>query len=334
MRLLTLLSLTLLGGVTGSLAAASAKKTPQERFQLYHAKSLSSSPVKLSDPSYRELTATPRDYAVAVLLTAMDARYGCQLCREFQPEWELLARSWTGGDKAGESRVVFGTLDFGDGRDIFMSLGLQTAPVLFFFPPTAGPHAAASAEPIRYDFTGGAQAAEVVHSWVARHLPDRPHPPIKRPINWMRWISSLVILSGGLTVSFVAWPYVLPVIQSRTVWAAVTLISILLFTSGHMFNHIRNVPYVAGDGRGGISYFASGFQNQYGLETQIVAAMYGILALSSISLAIKVPRMSDPRAQGVAFIAWFGILFVVYSLLLSIFRGKNPGYTFSLPPFM
>lgn len=44
--------------------------------------------------------------------------------------------------------------------------------------------------------------------------------------------------------------------------------------------------------------------------------------------------MSDPRNQGIAFVAWFGILFVVYSLLLSIFRGKNPGYTFSLPPFM
>jgi oligosaccharyltransferase complex subunit gamma len=112
-----------------------------------------------------------------------------------------------------------------------------------------------------------------VHNWVAKHLPDRPHPPIKRPINWMRWISTFVILSGGLTASYVAWPYVLPVIQNRTVWAAITLISILLFTSGHMFNHIRNVPYVAGDGRGGVSYFASGFQSQYGLETQIVAAM-------------------------------------------------------------
>lgn len=44
--------------------------------------------------------------------------------------------------------------------------------------------------------------------------------------------------------------------------------------------------------------------------------------------------MSDPKAQGVVFLAWWGILFVVYSLLLSIFRGKNPGYSFSLPPFM
>ncbi|KAJ4302546.1 oligosaccharyl transferase subunit ost3/OST6 [Collariella sp. IMI 366227] len=327
MRLSTLL-LPLLGS---SLSAA--KKTPEERFQTYHAKSLSSSsPVKLGDASYRDLTATPRDYTVAVLLTAMDARFGCQLCRDFQPEWELLGRSWTGGDKKGESRVVFGTLDFADGRDVFMSLGLQTAPVLYLFQPTIGPHADASGEPIRYDFTNGRRTSPRLA--LSRHLPDRPHPPIKRPINWMRWISTFVIISGGLTASFVAWPYVLPVIQNRTVWAAVTLISILLFTSGHMFNHIRNVPYVAGDGRGGISYFASGFQNQYGLETQIVAAMYGILALSGISLAIKVPRMTDPKAQGVALAAWGGILFVVYSLLLSIFRGKNAGYPFSLPPFM
>lgn len=40
-----------------------------------------------------------------------------------------------------------------------------------------------------------------------------------------------------------------------------------------MFNHIRKVPYVAGDGKGGISYFAGGFSNQFGMETQIVAAM-------------------------------------------------------------
>lgn len=40
-----------------------------------------------------------------------------------------------------------------------------------------------------------------------------------------------------------------------------------------MFNHIRKVPYVSGDGKGGITYFVGGFSNQLGLETQIVAAM-------------------------------------------------------------
>ena len=65
----------------------------------------------------------------------------------------------------------------------------------------------------------------------------------------------------------------LPIIQNRNIWAAVSLIAILLFNSGQMYNHIRKVPYVSGDGKGGLSYFAPGFQNQFGLETQIVAAM-------------------------------------------------------------
>jgi oligosaccharyltransferase complex subunit gamma len=80
-------------------------------------------------------------------------------------------------------------------------------------------------------------------------------------------------LVGLFTFGTVAYPYILPVIQNRNLWAAISLILVLLFTSGHMYNHIRKVPYVSGDGKGGIVYFAGGFQNQYGMETQIVAAM-------------------------------------------------------------
>lgn len=40
-----------------------------------------------------------------------------------------------------------------------------------------------------------------------------------------------------------------------------------------MFNHIRHVPYVANNARGGVSYIANGFSSQYGLETQIVAVI-------------------------------------------------------------
>lgn len=89
----------------------------------------------------------------------------------------------------------------------------------------------------------------------------------------MRWISSITIILGVGTAFVTASPYVLPFVQNRNIWASLSLIAILLFTSGHMFNHIRKVPYVTGDGRGGVSYFAGGFQSQYGLETQIVAAL-------------------------------------------------------------
>ena len=44
--------------------------------------------------------------------------------------------------------------------------------------------------------------------------------------------------------------------------------------------------------------------------------------------------MADPKIQGIAILVWSGALFLVYSFLLSIFRVKNGGYPFSLPPFL
>lgn len=105
-----------------SITALAAKKSSGDRFQDYHTKALSSTPLKLIDTSYDKLTSAPRDYSVIVLLTALEARFGCQLCREFQPEWELLAKSWTKGDKKGESRLIYGTLDFVDGKNTFQSV--------------------------------------------------------------------------------------------------------------------------------------------------------------------------------------------------------------------
>lgn len=60
----------------------------------------------------------------------------------------------------------------------------------------------------------------------------------------------------------------------------------------------------------------------------------GVLSFCAITLAVKVPRMTDSKTQQVAVIIWSLILFLVYSFLLSVFRVKNGGYPFSLPPFM
>lgn len=213
-------------------------------------------------------------------------------------------------------------------------LMLQTAPVLLYFPPTVGPNAKIDPQPVRFDFTGGPQSAEQIHAWISRQLPaDVSKPSISRPINWVKILTVTTATIGAITLIAIASPYVLPVLQNRNLWAAVSLIAVLLFTSGHMFNHIRKTPYVAGNGKGGINYFAGGFSNQFGLESQIVAAMYGVLAFATISLALKVPRIKDARAQQLAVFLWSGVLLCMYSFLLSVFRTKNGGYQFWLPPF-
>ena len=106
----------------GAFAAKSSSSA--DRFQTFHTQSLSSSPLKLSDATYKKLTSAPRDYSVAVLLTALDAKYGCQLCAAFQPEWEILGKSWAKGDKKGDSRLILTTLDFSEGRETFMSVSI------------------------------------------------------------------------------------------------------------------------------------------------------------------------------------------------------------------
>lgn len=101
-----------------------AKKPVANTFQQYHTKASVTTPLKLDDSTYTKLTSAPRDYSVAVLLTALEARFGCALCRDFQPEWELLSKSWLRGDKKGESRLLYGTLDFSDGKNTFQAVRL------------------------------------------------------------------------------------------------------------------------------------------------------------------------------------------------------------------
>ena len=57
-----------------------------------------------------------------MLLTALEKRFGCHLCIGFQPEFELLARSWLKGNKDSKA-FFFANLDFQVGRATFQKVG-------------------------------------------------------------------------------------------------------------------------------------------------------------------------------------------------------------------
>jgi hypothetical protein len=119
----TMRFLSILASASALVATAfAAEQSSQERFIKFGRLSQLSTPLLLNDLSYKSLTAAPRDYSVAIVLTAQDTRFGCQLCREFKPEWELVAQSWARGDRRQESRIFFAVLDFSEGRDTFVSV--------------------------------------------------------------------------------------------------------------------------------------------------------------------------------------------------------------------
>ena len=110
-----------------AFTALAAKKPATSKFEQFHAQAQSATPLEIDDAIYDQLTAAPRDYSVAVLLTALEPKVHCQLCRDFAPEWTIVAKSWQKGDKKGEGRMLFTTLDFSQGRGAFQKVRFSSA---------------------------------------------------------------------------------------------------------------------------------------------------------------------------------------------------------------
>lgn len=87
--------------------------------------------------------------------------------------------------------------------------------------------------------------------------------PYKDPVDWARFITSA---AGALGIA-ITMRFISPILKSRWTWAAGTIITSLIMTSGYMFTRIRGSPYTGGNG----NWIAGGFQNQFGQEVHVVA---------------------------------------------------------------
>lgn len=123
MRLLGyILSLLAIQHIVSGAAAAAAAGGDDKFAKLQQLSARSKSGVlQLTNTLYDDITTAPRNYTAVVLLTALDAKFGCMLCKEIQPEYELLARSWQAQHKKGDG-LVFSMLDFAKGRETFMKV--------------------------------------------------------------------------------------------------------------------------------------------------------------------------------------------------------------------
>jgi oligosaccharyltransferase complex subunit gamma len=173
---------------------------------------------------------------------------------------------------------------------------------------------------------------------VNRYMPSPI--PYTQPMNWAPVIGGVTFL----LVTALAAPFVLPLLQNKWVWAMISVGTSLIMTSGLMFVRIRGNPYVAVGRDGKAEWIASGFQNQFGMETHVVAFICrcisfaiilhlivtqdGMLSLSCLVLVVFAPRLTSAWKQKTVIFLWSGIATVVYAVLLSFFRLKNPGTYF------
>jgi oligosaccharyltransferase complex subunit gamma len=183
--------------------------------------------------------------------------------------------------------------------------------------------------------------AEAFHKFLQSSI-QLPTFPIVRPFNWAKVFMTIsTIVMSGLVASLI-WPQIQKVVTDKNIWTLACLVFILLFTSGYMYNAIRHTPFTQPNGSGGFNYIAPGFQNQFGVETQIVASICistsfnegliidGVLALATVALVYKAPTIRDPTSQFAVIMIWSGGILFMYSFLMYVFRIKNGGYPFKI----
>ncbi|OSX65078.1 hypothetical protein POSPLADRAFT_1178709 [Postia placenta MAD-698-R-SB12] len=276
--------------------------------------------IRLDQSTYRLLTSPRRNWSASVQFTAMDKRRRCTPCREFGPSFNAVAKAWSKVSSAERDSHFFATLDFDDAMPVFQEMNLQSAPVVQVYTATEGPRQSASGRTaISLDFSQGFEAAPLAEQ--LSHYTPVPIP-YKPPFDWSR-AATFVFMA----LAFVAaLRFMAPILRSRWTWAVIVVLTSLVMTSGYMFVRIRGMPHSGPNGQ----WIAPGYQNMFGQEVQVVSMIYGTLAGGFLMLTLIVPNNLSPQRQRMQVYLWAGVIFIMYSVLVSLFREKNRNYPFKL----
>lgn len=322
--LLVLLSLLAFTSLPSAFAQRFQSKDQSSIFK--RIQSSSSGFVDVDSKEFASIVQLPRDFAVSALLTTTTGNIKCPPCQAFQPEFEKVAAQWN-KNKSVKDKHVFVKVEFSRGQQVFQQFGLQHAPVLYTFPAPSNTDAVP--EHIPFDFNE--------RGFAAPELADHLNSVLKTQFKYTAPLDHKLIsavVTGMITLAAAIYfigPHIPQMFKtSKPIWMLLCIGSMIVFTSGQMWNSIRGAPYVAMGQNGKPEYFAGGFQSQYGVETQIVAAIYSLLAFSFIALTVLVPAQRDPTRQRAGVYVWSVIFLGTFSLLFYIFRIKNPSYPFRL----
>lgn len=305
--------------------------------------------LELNDENFENILNGQRDYHLIALLTSEAPNLNCVLCRELAPEYTIVANSWFQDHPNGVAEVelteqeekdgkkqpkniYFFKSEFKDSKKLFSVLQLQNIPKMFYFPPTKhlGPNNYLR-EKVEYQFFHG-DHKELLKNWLIEVTDHRFNLYI--PVNKTKIAINAIGTFIVVLLLRIFSKQVIQVITSRVIWCAASIISVILFTTGYMFNQIRGTPYVMEHRDGRTEYFAPGQQSQFGVETQIMSFLYGFLSILVIVLVKRAPEIKNQSANLFLVATISSLIFVLFSLLLSIFGVKGVGFPYRFINFL
>ncbi|KAG8230470.1 hypothetical protein J437_LFUL009959 [Ladona fulva] len=303
-----------------------------ERVQQLTEMNVKRSVIRFNGAKFREyVKATPRNYSVVVMFTAMAPQRQCVICRHAHDEFLIVANSFR-YSQLHSNKLFFALVDFDEGSDIFQSLRINTAPVFMHFPAKGKPKHSDTMDIQRVGF-----AAEAIAKWIGERTDIQLR--VFRPPNYSGTV--VLIMLFALVGGFL---YLkrnnLDFLYNKTVWAGGALFFTFAMTSGQMWNHIRSPPFVHRTQSGGVAYIHGSSQGQFVLESYIViilnaAVVLGMILMTEAASVPTHPKRSSSGSSGdvckrrILAIAGLALLCFFFSLILSIFRSKAHGYPYS-----
>lgn len=291
--------------------------------------------ISLKETNFERFLNGPRDYHVVLMLSSTSPQFNCPLCIEFKPEYDLVANSWfqdhpDGVDDGKDVYFLYG--DFMQTKLLFQKMKMTSIPKLYYLKPsTVSTNEAWMNELDEYQFFQG-QHSQLLSTWLGDLTQHKFNLYV--PVNYNRVIFNAVVTFTLCVLAKVFFGQVRSIFFSKFLWIGLSIISVLLFTSGYMFTQIRQAPYVREHPDGKVEYFMAGQQMQLGIETQIVSFGYGILSLLFVALVKKIPQIKHPKVQLIATATVSLSIYVGFSFLLSFFGMKSPGYPFRFLKFV
>ncbi|XP_047739706.1 tumor suppressor candidate 3 isoform X2 [Hyalella azteca] len=268
----------LLLAFTIAIGFSESKKelTQGERVQQLTDAAIKKPIINLNSEKFRQFVkATPRNYSVVVMFTALAANRQCGICRHASDEFQLVGNSWRYSPSF-SNKLFFAMLDFDEGSDIFQQLHLNSAPVFMHFPAKGKPKKLDTLEIQRVGFS-----SESIARWVA----ERTEIQIRvfRPPNYTGLLALVVLLAMVVGLLYLRKNN-LDFLYNSTTWGLIALAFVFVMTSGQMWNHIRGPPFLQKTQGGNIAYIHGSSQGQFIVETYIIASLYAAVSLGLVLL--------------------------------------------------
>lgn len=300
--------------------------------------------IPLDDYSFKDILDGPRDFYLVALLTCTEPGVGCTACFEFNPVYEMIANSWFQDHKDGISgldpskALYFAKADLEDASavpEIFKFYNIERVPRLMFFTPGGSIHDYNLLNLPQQKANAGAKEF-ISNLKIAVGINDYQ---VHEPRDW----STIIITSiSTFIIVYLLRKHskiVTGIISSKYIWAILSCAFIVLMSGGYMYNKMRGTPLAGSDSNGNVVYFwPNEFQNQYGIESQIVSVVYAALSLCFLALVLGVPSLADfykGSASGAMIITVISallvvVIYILFAGLSNLFGIKSPRYPFEL----